>query len=411
MLHHDSIIWIVLMRIKMLSVRVRIATATATYVAASLLLAAGVPQESYARERGPRVEVLCPFPPLPVRVGQDQVLAYELHITNFDTAPLQLTRVEVFGSEQGGQALTLIADDALKGAMLQVGTESASAGGAEDARIIAAGARAVLYSWIALPADRATPVILRHRMSFARDNGKESVPSTLEGLEVPVKHGVVPVLSPPFAGGTWLAGDGPANDSPHRRGIFAIDGNIYSPERLAIDWVKVGANGDSHRGGDGTRNEDWWGYGEPVLAVADGQISKLLDGIPDNAPRSAPPATLDNIAGNYAILQVASDRYVTYAHLQNASIRVRLRQRVHRGEVLALLGNSGNTTGAHLHFQVTDRNSVLESQGVPFVLSSFTYLGPGATYEPDKHATEPRVNSLPPGNGVVKFGPSNPARR
>jgi murein DD-endopeptidase MepM/ murein hydrolase activator NlpD len=80
-----------------------------------------------------------------------------------------------------------------------------------------------------------------------------------------------------------------------------------------------------------------------------------------------------------------------------------LHQHVHRGHVLARLGNSANTTGAHLHFQVTDRDSALQSQGVPFVLSSFTYLGDGATYEPDKHVTERQVNSMPPGNGVLQF--------
>src|SRR6266478_8184809 len=90
--------------------------------------------------------------------------------------------------------------------------------------------------------------------------------------------------------------------------------------------------------------------------------------------------SLDNIAGNHVILQIAPNRYVTYAHLQNGSIKVRLHDRVHRGDVLALLGNSGNTTGAHLHLQVTARNSVLQSEGVPFVFQNFTYLGPGSAY-------------------------------
>ena len=76
--------------------------------------------------------------------------------------------------------------------------------------------------------------------------------------------------------------------------------------------------------------------------------------------------------------------------------------RVHRGDTLALLGNSGNTTGAHLHLQVTDHNSVLESQGVPFVFERLIYLGPGADY-PEKQVSEPWNNSIPPGDGVVKF--------
>jgi len=91
--------------------------------------------------------------------------------------------------------------------------------------------------------------------------------------------------------------------------------------------------------------------------------------------------------------------------LENGSIKVRPHDRVHRGDVLALLGNSGNTTGAHLHMQMTDRNSVLQSQGVPFVFENFIYLGAGSDYELDKHVSVPWVNSLPPGNAVIQFEP------
>jgi len=59
--------------------------------------------------------------------------------------------------------------------------------------------------------------------------------------------------------------------------------------------------------------------------------------------KSGTPITLDNIAGNHAALRIAADRYVTYAHLQNGSIKVRPHQQVYTGDVLALLRNSGNT--------------------------------------------------------------------
>jgi hypothetical protein len=42
----------------------------------------------FARERGPRVEVVCPSPPIPVTIGKNKVLVYELHLTNFDVVPL-----------------------------------------------------------------------------------------------------------------------------------------------------------------------------------------------------------------------------------------------------------------------------------------------------------------------------------
>jgi hypothetical protein len=145
-----------------------------------------------------------------------------------------------------------------------------------------------------------------------------------------------------------------------------------------------------------------WGWSEPILAVADGEITEVVDEFPDNTPRVLPPVTLDNIAGNHIILRIALNRFVTYAHLQRGSIKVRTGDHVHRGDVLAFLGNSGNTTGAHLHLQVTDRDSVLQSQGVPFVFTDFIYLGPGADY-PEKLVSVPWLNSIPPGDGVVKF--------
>jgi murein DD-endopeptidase len=367
----------------------------------ALVLIFAMLQAGLARERGPRVDVVCPAPPIPVKVDDKQVLVYELHVTNFDTVPLTLKKLEVFADANRSQAIKTIADAALSAIMTEAGTIN----GAKDSPTIGAAKRAVIFLWIELGPDQGTPASLSHRMVFVAGvptEGSAPTETTLEDFPVAVSQDAVPLLSPPFAGGVWLAGDGPSNDSGHRRSILAIDGHIYSPERFAIDWVKVGPNGDSH---DGTaRNENWWGYGEPILAVADGEVTQVVDGIPENTPRVLPkPVTLDNIAGNYIIVRIAANRYATFAHLQPGSIKVRVHDHVRRGDVLARLGNTGNATGPHLHFQVTDGNSVLQSEGVPFILEKFTYLGPGSDYELDKHPSIPRERSLPGNNDVVEF--------
>jgi murein DD-endopeptidase len=360
-----------------------------------------------ARERGPRVEVVCPSPPIPVPIDKNKVLVYELHVTNFDTVPLTLKHVEIFANEESKEPLTTLEEDRLSAVMVRVGAamimSSGSSGAVQDTRIIDPGGRNVVFVWIELPVNRTAPASLKHRLIFSSTPAGASNPSdtTLEDFQVPVSQDSAPRLSPPFSRGTWLAGDGPVNNSNHRRSMFAIDGHTYSPERFAIDWVKVGPNKDSRHDGT-TKNENWWGWGESVLAVADGEITEVVDEFPDNTPRVLPPVTLDNIAGNHIILRIALNRFVTYAHLQRGSIKVRTADHVDRGDVLAFLGNSGNTTGAHLHLQVTDRNSVLQSQGVPFVFADFIYLGPGADY-PEKQVSVPWLNSIPPGNGIVKF--------
>lgn len=395
-----------LSRLRLLRKNQNFPFASAVCMGFIFLVVFGFITAGFARERGPRVEVVCPSPPVPVRTNKQQVLVYELHVTNFDTVPLTLKRLEVFANEESNGALITLADATLSAGMTRVGEammmdDSSSA--AKDAQVVKPGARSVIFVWIELQSNRSVPASLKHRMVFSAGAGS-ATDATLEDLQVPVSRDSVLTLAPPFSGGTWLAGNGPGNNSPHRRTVAAIDGHIYSAERFAIDWIEVGPNGDSRHDG-ATRNENWWGWGEPVLAVGDGEITEVVDGIPDNAPRVLPPVTLDNIAGNHVILQIAPNRYVTYAHLQNGSIKVRLHEHVRRGDVLALLGNSGNTTGAHLHLQLTDRNSVLQSEGVPFVFESFTYLGPGSEYELEKHVSVPWVNSIPPGDAVIQFAP------
>jgi len=360
-------------------------------------MACGMLQPAQARERGPRVEVICPTRPIPVAIGGSKVLIYELHITDFDTTALTLKRIEVYRDNETGAPLKSYAGDALTAILTAPGAMN----GGKDAATIGAAKRAIAFLWVEIGVDAKPPRSLRHRLVFsAGDAGQES---TLEGLQVPVRDETIPELAPPFGGGVWVAGAGPGNDSDHRRSLTAIDGHVYLAQRFAIDWVKVGANGDTSHDG-AARNENFWGYGEPIHAAADGEVTALLDGIRDNTPRVLPkPVTLDNIAGNYVTVRIAPNRYVTYAHLQPGSFKVRLHDHVKRGAVLALLGNTGQATGPHLHMQLTDVNSVLESEGVPFVFARFTDLGPGSAYETDKHVSIPRSHSLPGQDAVIEF--------
>lgn len=355
---------------------------------------------TFPRERGPRVEVVCPRSPIPVNVDAHLVLVYELHITNFDKVPLTLSQLEVFGDPDGAPSLESVSDDALAPMVLNLGA-NASAG---QARRIEPGVRAVLLIWIALKPDAATPHRLTHRLVFVSGDAQQAESAQpaakLENFPIEVSDGVVPVLGSPFRDGVWVAGDGPANNSDHRRALLAIDGQVHAPERFASDWVKVGPNGDSHQAL--ARNEDYWAYGQDVLAVSDGEVTQVVDGIEDNTPHQLPRlVTLDNILGNYIVLHIAPNRYVTYAHLQKGSIMVAPQQHVRRGTAIARLGNSGQATAPHLHLQVTDGSSPLQAEGVPFVFDQFTDFGPGETFEANTHPSIPRKHALPGKDEVI----------
>jgi len=67
--------------------------------------------------------------------------------------------------------------------------------------------------------------------------------------------------------------------------------------------------------------------------------------------------------------------FAFYAHLQKNSVTVRVGDQVKKGTVLGKLGNSGNTSGPHLHFHIMTGPSVLGSNGVPYVIDTFNLAG------------------------------------
>ena len=115
-------------------------------------------------------------------------------------------------------------------------------------------------------------------------------------------------------------------------------------------------------------------------------------------PRHYPNnAVLTITLGNYLILDLGGGNYGLYAHLQPGTLRVKAGDRVKRGQTLGLVGNSGSSTEPHLHFQVMNGTSLLDPEGVPYLIDSFELLsGPNAGRQTD---------ALPMENMLVKFGP------
>jgi murein DD-endopeptidase MepM/ murein hydrolase activator NlpD len=85
--------------------------------------------------------------------------------------------------------------------------------------------------------------------------------------------------------------------------------------------------------------------------------------------------SLEAADGNCVILDLGKHRYALYAHMQPGSIRVRVGQAVKAGEVIGLVGNSGNSLAPHLHFQVTGSPSSLASNGLPYEIDAFQIQG------------------------------------
>lgn len=364
------------------------------------------PSQIQSAQRQAPVEVTIPKPPTPVMAGGRRVLVYELHVTNFGAQALALQSVEIFGSMDAARPISTLRDSSLRASFWKPGAMRMSMSSGDmmstsDTLRLGSSERGVIFMWLPIAQNVGIPQLLRHRLTFAildSANGHSSIDSVV----TPVNVSRVPTIRAPVNGGDWLAGGGPSNSSSHRRSLIPFNGAVRISQRFATDWVKIGPNGNTWHD-NRSRNENFWGFGEPVIAVADGEVISTMDTIPDNTPDKLPVSTLATISGNHIILRIGPSQYAMYAHLKRGSLRVHAGQRVKRGDVLGLLGNSGQATGPHLHFQMMDAPSDIGAEGIPFEFEGFTFLGFGKDYEPDKHPSIATARELPFDDAVVHF--------
>ena len=192
--------------------------------------------------------------------------------------------------------------------------------------------------------------------------------------------------------GTWYAGAAPSLHSHHR---------WVTNQEFALDLVALGGDGRTHKG-QGSRLDDYYGYGKDVLAVADGVVVEAVsDATEGNEGLRQPGESTEDydkrsamaqnellakspkaIAGNYVILRHKGGEHSHSIHLKQGSVKVKAGDTVKRGQVIGQLGHTGNSTEPHLHFQLTDGPDPLYSRGLPIVFKNTSVEGLGLDGRP-----------------------------
>jgi hypothetical protein len=195
------------------------------------------------------------------------------------------------------------------------------------------------------------------------------------------------MIASPLRGSGWLDANGCCDDptSAHRQTVLATStGGYVTPEVFAIDWQRI-VQGVLFTG-DGSKNSDYPTFGVPLYAVANGTVVRAVDDMPDIPPQTRNPGlrTPDDFGGNRVILRIGPGRYACYAHMKAGSVRVRPGQHLHVGQRIGLVGNSGNTTGPHLHFGIQRRPDCF-SASEPFEIDRFKLQGMADPNSPVPH--------------------------
>ena len=189
--------------------------------------------------------------------------------------------------------------------------------------------------------------------------------------------------------GTWLMHAIPGIQSHHRLNLVT---------EFAVDFFRVDAEGETHDGRDPLDASTWYGYGEPVRAVADGEVVFVIaDQVQDRAAMMRQDGETRQDAGRriqrYNFMRMRENfraaaggnlvtlrheengrvEYSSYGHLAAGSVTVEAGDFVRQGQVIGRVGDTGDSAAVHLHFQINEGPDAFMSRSLP---AMFTDLEP-----------------------------------
>ena len=294
-------------------------------------------------------------------------LVYELQLVNGVSVPATVMAVEVRDATDGRRIA------AYDGEELTAAT-SLMASPTTPETTIPGSSIGVVWIDIPLPSRRAIPARVEHTVTTRLPPGlpvPEVISVTGASARVDRRPPVI-IGAPP--GRRRVGRDRKLLRRPHRRALQPVNGRLLLGQRFAIDFNRLDPQ-NRLVVGDAGLNQSYPTYGQPILAVADATVVDVVDRFADQIPNAPRPVGLAEASGNHVILGLGKGRFAEYAHLKPGSISVREGQRVRRGQAMGLTGNSGSSTGPHLHFQVMDAPSAVRSDGLPYGFESFVLDG------------------------------------
>lgn len=304
-------------------------------------------------------------------------LAYEMLFTNLSTEPARLQSIQVVDPAQNNRVvgtnrvITVKNEDATT-QFLPLGFKQP-----QFTARLRPGRSAVGFLDVTFDSLWDVPRLIKHRVTVSQMDAQDNpVRITAVGGPTPVKQTQAIVLSPPLKGDRWVDGNGCCEIiSSHRSAILPVNGTLRPPEHFAIDFVQLDAQGRAFTG-DPKNLNNWHCYGTEVVAAAPGKVVEVVNDLPNQVPGKLPASVTDTTAGgNHVIIDMGQGRFAGYAHLIPGSITVGVEDVIARGQRLGRLGDSGNTDAPHLHFQVMNHPSLLDTDGLPFVFDRMALQG------------------------------------
>jgi hypothetical protein len=144
-------------------------------------------------------------------------------------------------------------------------------------------------------------------------------------------------------------------------------------QRFAFDFLGIDEQGKTRKS-EAQVNEDYFAFGREVLAPADGNATDVINGVRDNVPGSMNPSSA---LGNAVFIQHCENEVSVLAHLKLGSIKVKVGDKVERGQIIGLCGNSGNSSEPHLHYHLQNTPVIQDGTGIKCYFEKVTVIDGG----------------------------------
>jgi hypothetical protein len=333
---------------------------------------------------------LRPEQPLIEHRGDEQRLNFDFILDNSESKPLHLNRIQVSVFDASGQVVLVreLDENGHPSGMTTI----------KDRDVPASGKLAIFNPFYSF--DQTTPLgNMRYRFYFNNPAYKTLTPLDSQySAEITITPKDYPgktQLSLPIHE-RFLVFDGHDFYSHHRRQNptdpdFARLGIKGNPTRYAYDFCPVNEKGEMYKDTP-YKKENWYGYGAPIYATADGAIAAAVNDVPENDYQGNAVVYADIpedqiykiLGGNYVVIDHGDGEFSFYAHMQPGSVRVKAGDHVKQGQQIGQLGFAGDAFIPHLHYQLMTTSDVLKSEGLPSYFVRFRRILGSKTVDVDR---------------------------
>lgn len=148
---------------------------------------------------------------------------------------------------------------------------------------------------------------------------------------------------------------------------------------ISLDYGYTYKDGSFHKGIDLLASDEPGKGADYIVAYDDGVVTGYMNAFAGTTTDTGTPGM-----GNYVIIDHGNGYKTRYMHMLKGSVKVKTGDKVKKGQVIGYMGNTGNSHGRHLHFDISYNKKISNS----YLSGGRYYLDPKPFLKGDNEKSE-----------------------